>query len=67
MAAHTRALKNVQAVSGKLCHDFSCEEGRALLWSMNFKVDNVKIPGGTKLTNCKSLYLKLYYDFFHEV
>ena len=31
MAAHTRALKNVQAVSGKLCHDFSCEEGRALL------------------------------------
>ena len=28
------------------------------------KVDNMKIPVGTKSINCKSLYPKLHYDFF---
>ena len=30
------------------------------------KVDNVKIPVCTKSINCKSLYPKLYYDFFKK-
>lgn len=66
MAAHTRALLSVQAVSGKIVMMSVVRKAERFhgKWIFLKKMDNMKKPIGTSLIDHKRLYPTLSYAFF---